>query len=209
MMAHRLDGSEVQEFVADVTAAEVFLAAGGTCGLKASGRPEVGAILSARPASAAGTFTTNKVKAAPVLVCQEVLHRAGGSARAVVFNSGNANAATGARGLECARRMQQIFASGPGAAYGVRPDEVFVASTGVIGVQLDMAKLEAGITALTPARDGGSTAIEAMMTTDTVPKAAAARFSLDAAASHPGTSPDPNSGDQTRQVTVAGIAKGA
>ncbi|MBI3973981.1 MAG: bifunctional glutamate N-acetyltransferase/amino-acid acetyltransferase ArgJ [Chloroflexi bacterium] len=186
---------DIETFSADVTAARGFLADGGTCGLKTSGRRDVGAVLSAHPATAAGTFTTNKVKAAPVLVCQEVLARdagPGSHARAIVFNSGNANAATGEQGLANARRMQALLAAGPGAAPGIRPEEVFVASTGVIGMQLDMGKLAAGIRGLRPSNDGGGRAVEAMMTTDTVPKTAAARFSAGGA-----------------QVTVAGMAKGA
>ena len=138
----------METFDGDITAARGFLAGGDRCGLKASGRKDVGAVLSARPATAAGTFTTNKVKAAPVLVCQEVLGAAGGRARAIVFNSGNANAMTGAPGVADAHRMQAAFAEGPGAASGVRPGEVFVASTGVIGVPLDMEKLAPGIRAL-------------------------------------------------------------
>lgn len=182
----------IETFSADITAAKGFLADGGTCGLKASGRKDVGGIVSERPTTAAGTFTTNKVKAAPVLLCQEVLAKTGGAARAIVFNSGNANAATGAQGLEHARTMQRLFASGLAGQYDVQPDEVFVASTGVIGVQLDMEKLERGIQGLVLSREGGQNAVEAMMTTDTVQKTAAARFDVDGHA-----------------VTVAGMAKGA
>ncbi|HEX2035551.1 MAG TPA: bifunctional glutamate N-acetyltransferase/amino-acid acetyltransferase ArgJ [Chloroflexota bacterium] len=183
----------------DITAAQGFVAGGDRCGLKPSGRKDVGGILSERPATAAGTFTTNKVKAAPVLLCQEVLSRLGtpgASARGIVFNSGNANAMTGELGLQHARRMQAAFAAGPGAAAGVSPHEVFVASTGVIGVQLDMDRLEPGIRGLTLSRDGGASAIEAMMTTDTVPKTAAARFVLEPAGAR-------------GPLTVAGMAKGA
>ena len=148
-------------------------------------------MISVRPATAAGTFTANKVRAAPVLVCEDVL-RAGGGAQAIVFNSGNANASTGVQGIENARTMQRLLASGPGKAHGVLPEHVFVASTGVIGVQLDMEKLARGIGALAPSSADGATAVEAMMTTDTVPKAAAARFAA---------------GGTT--LTVAGMAKGA
>jgi glutamate N-acetyltransferase/amino-acid N-acetyltransferase len=148
-------------------------------------------VISLRPATAAGTFTANKVRAAPVLVCEEVL-RAGGTAQAIVFNSGNANASTGVEGLENAHRMQRLLADGPGKAHGIRPEQVFVASTGVIGVQLDMEKLARGIGALAPKAGGGATAVEAMMTTDTVPKTAAARFTVGGAT-----------------ITVAGMAKGA
>jgi glutamate N-acetyltransferase / amino-acid N-acetyltransferase len=182
----------IDTFSGDITAATGFLADGGTCGLKASGRKDIGAIVSERPATAAGTFTTNKVKAAPVLVCQDVLSHSGGHLRAIVFNSGNANAATGAPGIENARAMQRLLAEGPGGVHGVRPPEVFVASTGVIGVQLDMEKVARGVRGLHLTADGGGRAVEAMMTTDTVPKTAAARFAVDG-----------------RAVTVAGMAKGA
>jgi glutamate N-acetyltransferase/amino-acid N-acetyltransferase len=148
-------------------------------------------VISVRPATAAGTFTANKVRAAPVLICEEVL-RGGSGAQAIVFNSGNANASTGLQGIENARAMQRLLAEGPGKALGIRPDRVFVASTGVIGVQLNMERLAGGIGALVPAGEGGMRAVEAMMTTDTVPKTAAARFSIGAA-----------------PVTVAGMAKGA
>ncbi|HET7767967.1 MAG TPA: bifunctional glutamate N-acetyltransferase/amino-acid acetyltransferase ArgJ, partial [Chloroflexota bacterium] len=181
----------MESFSADITAATGFLADGGTCGLKASGRRDVGAVISVRPATAAGTFTANKVRAAPVLVCEEVLRR-GATAQAIVFNSGNANASTGKHGIENARAMQRLLAGGPGKAHGIRPEQVFVASTGVIGVQLDMDKLTRGVEALTPSPEGGTRAVEAMMTTDTVPKTAAARFTAGGAT-----------------ITVAGMAKGA
>ena len=126
-----------------------------------------------------------------MLLCEEVLG-AGGTAQAIVFNSGNANASTGRQGLENARAMQRLLADGPGKAHGVKSEQVFVASTGVIGVQLDMGKLAAGVGALAPSADGGPRAVEAMMTTDTVPKTAAARF---------------DAGGST--ITVAGMAKGA
>jgi glutamate N-acetyltransferase/amino-acid N-acetyltransferase len=209
---------DLEEFAADITAAEGFLAAGGTCGLKPSGRPDIGGIVSVCPATAAGTFTTNKVKAAPVLVCQEVLEASGRWARAIVFNSGNANAATGAQGVANARRMQRVFAEGPGAPYDLLPRQVFVASTGVIGVPLDMEKVERGIRALAPTREGGRDAVAAMMTTDTVPKTAAARFAV-ADDRRPGSlAPPPVRGagatdDRSdvgrRSCTVAGMAKGA
>lgn len=176
----------------DCTSPAGFLAGGGTCGLKASGRPDVGAIVSTRPSTSAATFTSNLVKAAPVLVSREHLQATGGTQRAIVFNSGNANAATGTQGLADARQMAFRFCDGPGATHGVVVDDVFVASTGVIGVPLDMDRLGAGIAALDLTPDGGQRAVGAMMTTDTVPKAAAATFVA-----------------HGRTVTVGGIAKGA
>jgi glutamate N-acetyltransferase/amino-acid N-acetyltransferase len=202
--------SEIETSTADVTAVRGFSAGGDRCGLKESGRRDVGGILSDRPASAAGVFTTNKVKAAPVLLCQEVLQRAasaGATVRGIVFNSGNANAMTGAPGLEHARQMQQAFAEGPGAASGVRPREVFVASTGVIGVPLDVHKLLPGIRALTLSPEGGPAAMEAMMTTDTVPKTASARFALPRRRAVPAGAAPPSPPES--RITVAGMAKGA
>lgn len=183
---------QIEEFGGDMTAAQGFLAAGDVCGLKASGRKDVGAVASDRPATAAGTFTSNKVKAAPVLVSLDVLKQTGGHARAIVFNSGNANAATGEQGRQNARAMQRHFAEGPGAALGIRAEGVFVCSTGVIGVQLDMERLGRGIRGLALRPSSGEAAVQAMMTTDTVPKTAAARFATASGA-----------------VTVAGMAKGA
>jgi glutamate N-acetyltransferase/amino-acid N-acetyltransferase len=199
--------SEIETSTGDVTSVRGFSAGGDRCGLKESGRRDVGGILSDRPATAAGVFTTNKVKAAPVLLCQEVLAATatgtGATVRGIVFNSGNANAMTGAPGLEHARRMQRAFAEGPGAASGVRPEEVFVASTGVIGVPLDTDKLLPGIRALSLSPQGGEAAVEAMMTTDTVPKTASASFVLPlAAGASPPLAPE-------GRITVAGMAKGA
>jgi len=190
--------ADIETFAADITAAQGFVAGGGTCGLKPSGRKDVGGVLSQLPAAAAGTFTANKVKAAPVLVCQEVLdalRERGGRARGIVFNSGNANAATGQQGFDNARQMQRLFAQRASGGTGgdtVEPWQVFVASTGVIGVQLPMDRLAAGIESLELSAQGGSAAVESMMTTDTVPKTAAARFLAGEA-----------------KITVAGMAKGA
>lgn len=153
-----------------VTEVAGFAAAGVTCGIKPSGKPDLALVATADGAavSAAGVFTSNKMTAAPVLVCQENLAATGGQAAAVVLNSGNANAATGARGMADARRMCAETA----ATLGVAPAEVLVCSTGLIGYALPMDAVSAGITAaaqaLTP--DGGSQAAAAIMTTDTVSK---------------------------------------
>jgi len=116
-----------------------FLAGAGACGIKYEGRPDVAVIFSELEASAAGVFTQNRIQAAPVKVSQE--HIRNGRARAIVANSGNANACTGERGLKDARRMAEFTAS----ELGLRPEEVLVASTGVIGVPLPMDRLERGI----------------------------------------------------------------
>ncbi|HLA24946.1 MAG TPA: bifunctional glutamate N-acetyltransferase/amino-acid acetyltransferase ArgJ [bacterium] len=169
-----------------VTAARGFRAAGIRCGIKAS-RPDLALIVSDTLASAAGVFTTNAVKAAPVLVSMEAIQS--GAAQAVVVNSGNANACTGPQGLADAREMAALTAQ----ALGIAEEFVLVASTGVIGIPLPMDAVRAGIPRLPAAllRDGGA-ASEAILTTDAFAKTAAVRFSLK------GTS-----------VTVGGMAKGA
>ncbi len=153
-----------------VTDVPGFTAAGVTCGIKPSGKPDLAIVATADGAavSAAGVFTSNKMTAAPVLVCREHLAATAGKAAAVVLNSGNANAATGAQGMADARQMCQETA----AALGVAPERVLVCSTGLIGYALPMDAVSLGITAaaqaITP--NGGPQAAEAIMTTDTVPK---------------------------------------
>ncbi len=121
------------------------------------------------PCAAAGTFTTNRIAAAPVQWDRTRLPSDG--IRAVVVNAGNANAATGAQGLENARRTAPRAAA---ALLGCDPDQVLVASTGVIGHQLPMDRIEAGIeravAALTVSERGFRDASQAILTTDTRPK---------------------------------------
>jgi glutamate N-acetyltransferase/amino-acid N-acetyltransferase len=124
-----------------VIAVRGFSFAGVTAGIKSKGGPDVGLMVADRPCAAAAVFTRNRVAAAPVGVSRTALAKAGGKARGVVVNSGNANALTGAAGLRDARRMQELAASGVAAA----PGEMLVASTGVIGVPLPMERVEAGI----------------------------------------------------------------
>ncbi len=142
-----------------------FRAAGVACGLKKTGALDLALIAAEEPCAAAGVFTTNRVKAAPVLYDQEVLMRNAGGIRAVVINSGGANACTGPQGLEDARRTAQLAA----AALGCAPDAVLVMSTGVIGQPLRMDRIEEGIRLAVPALapDGWEAAAQAIMTTDT------------------------------------------
>ncbi|MFP5378306.1 MAG: bifunctional glutamate N-acetyltransferase/amino-acid acetyltransferase ArgJ [Vicinamibacteria bacterium] len=151
-----------------VTAPAGFTAAGLACGIKASGRPDLALVASARPVSAAALFTTNKAVAAPVTLSRAHLAGSAGVARAIVTNSGCANACTGPQGDADAREMAALTA----AALGCDPGHVLVASTGVIGVNLPMDRLRAGIplaaAALSPA--GGAAAADAIMTTDPFPK---------------------------------------
>ena len=148
--------------------------AGVHCGIKARSL-DLAVVVCDEPAVAAGTFTTNRVQAAPVVVTREHLSRAR-AVRGIVVASGVANACTGAQGLANARRMAEVMAGHLGAA----PEEILVASTGVIGRQLPMERVEAGIAAaLAQARpDGGASAARAICTTDTRTKEAAVDLSL-------------------------------
>jgi glutamate N-acetyltransferase/amino-acid N-acetyltransferase len=152
-----------------ITAPSGFKTAGVHCGIKASPSvPDLALLAADAPASAAALFTTNLAKAAPVLVSREHLEKSHGIARAIVVNSGCANACTGAQGLDHARRMAEEAAG----AVGCPPEQVLVASTGVIGVALKIDRVVAGIRAAASAmtRDGGSAAARAIMTTDPFPK---------------------------------------
>jgi len=154
-----------------VTAPLGFRAAGVAAGIK-FGRLDLALVAGDGPCAAAGIFTANLAKAAPVLVSRE--HLLGGRARAIVINAGCANAGTGDAGLADAREMAALAAS----AVGCQPAEVVVASTGVIGVRLPMDKVRAGVAeaARHLSRDGGADAARAIMTTDTRPKLIAARY---------------------------------
>jgi glutamate N-acetyltransferase/amino-acid N-acetyltransferase len=179
------------EFVSGgVTAPEGFLASGMAAEVRKRGRRDLALLYSEAPAAAAALFTQNQVQAAPVLVTREHLMQTEGQARAVVVNSGIANACTGERGLADARRMAEVA----GEALKVPPQQVIVASTGVIGEYLPMEKIEAGIrkAALALSVDGGGAAAEAILTTDTTTKECAIRLPL---------------GD--KEVAVGGIAKGS
>jgi len=167
-----------------------FRAAGYTCGIKVSGKSDLALFVADGPSSAAGVFTTNRVCGAPVVVSRRRVPS--GSARAVIINSGNSNAATGDPGIADAERMTAELA----LAIGCRPEDVLVCSTGVIGVPLPMPLLLSGIpqAAGKLASDAQSLldAATAMMTTDTVPKLT----SLDLTLSGGG-------------VRIAGVCKGA
>ena len=151
-----------------ITAPAGFQASGLHCGIKASGKPDLSLIVSEKPASAAGLFTVNLAKAAPLYLCQDHLASSGGQARAIITNSGCANACTGPQGVADAREMGQLAASAVGCAENL----VLVASTGVIGVNLTMDKIRAGIPQAVRAlsADGGAAAARAIMTTDPFPK---------------------------------------
>ncbi len=145
-----------------------FRAGAVACGLKASGNRDLAILIADRSSSAAAVFTRNRVAAAPVILGRELFPEAMGHLRAVLINAGNANACTGVQGLADARAMQ----AGAARLAGCAPDQVLVLSTGVIGVPLDMAKVESGLAGLPAAigPEGGADLARAMMTTDTVPK---------------------------------------
>jgi glutamate N-acetyltransferase/amino-acid N-acetyltransferase len=157
-----------------VTAAKGFKAAGIRCGIKQKG-PDLAVVYSETDCSAAGVFTTNAFKAASVIVNIERLKS--GRARAVVVNSGNANACTGELGLRDARRICEFAAD----MLGVPEQQVLNASTGIIGVPLPMDKIEAGVKDAVGqlSETGGESASLAIMTTDTVPKTSAYEFEID------------------------------
>ena len=161
-----------------VTAARGFAAAGVTAGLKGSGRPDLALVVNSGPEfAAAGVFTTNRVRAAPVLWSEQVL--TDGRLRAVILNSGGANACTGPDGFadthRTAEEVAAILRQTLGADVGAI--DVAVCSTGLIGVPLPMDKISTAITPLAAALspDGGADAAEAIMTTDTRAKQAVVR----------------------------------
>ncbi len=182
---------EIREIKGGVTAAKGFEAAAAAAGIKYQGRTDMALVYSQRPCVAAGTFTTNVVKAAPVKWDQKIVEESP-FVRAVIVNSGIANACTGAEGYgycrETAREASEIFR--------IPENAVLVASTGVIGMQLPMERLKRGIGLLKEAKgaslEHGTAAAKAIMTTDTVHKEIAVRTVI---------------GGKT--VTVGGMCKGS
>ncbi|WP_027369261.1 bifunctional glutamate N-acetyltransferase/amino-acid acetyltransferase ArgJ [Desulfovermiculus halophilus] len=142
-----------------------FLAA--RAGFRYSGRRDLGIILSSTPAAAAGVFTTNRFQAAPVLVSRDHL-RAGSRARAILVNAGQANACTGEEGIRACRTTCGLAAR----AFGLEPEEVLPASTGVIGQGMDLELWERGVSSLAQSTvtDDPLAVAQAMLTTDTFPK---------------------------------------
>ena len=173
-----------------VTSPQGFRAAGVTAGIKASGRPDVALVINDGPlAVAAGVFTANRFAAAPVLWSRQVV--ADGEVRAVILNSGGANACTGPEGFADTHHTAEHLAGSLGAVgVEIGAGDIAVCSTGLIGERLPMAKLLAGVDAAVAAlsSDGGPAAAVSIMTTDTVPKTASVT---------------------TGGYTVGGMAKGA
>ena len=160
--------ADIRPIASGITAPAGFRASGLHCGIKASGKPDLALVVSDATAQAAGVFTLNLAKAAPLVVCEEHLAATGGRARAIVTNSGCANACTGPQGMADAREMAVLAA----AAVGCDVQQVLVASTGVIGVNLKMDRLREGIprAAAALSTDGGAAAARGIMTTDPFPK---------------------------------------
>jgi glutamate N-acetyltransferase/amino-acid N-acetyltransferase len=154
-----------QGFHAGVTAAEIKQGSGD--------KLDLGILFSQEPCTTAGLFTSNRIKSASVVLCQERLKK--GRAVAVVVNSGCANASTGKQGLTDAAEMTTLAAK----ALGVDAEEVLVASTGVIGQRLPMERIRDGLNNISLSDNGGHDLARAMMTTDTVPKEAAVAVSTE------------------------------
>ena len=170
-----------------VTAPQGFRAGVTASGIKSDGSIKDLAILASdAPCVAAGTFTTSTTRAAPVIVCQERLRS--GKAQAVVVNSGNANCATGDLGLLNAYRMTEFAAQ----QLGLENELVLCSSTGIIGRQLPIEKIEAGVQTIELGTDRGNAFAEAIMTTDTRPKRIALEFQIEG-----------------RTVRLGGVTKGA
>jgi len=157
---------EIKKMKGGVCAARGFVAGASGCGIKNGKvmRDDVAVVFSESPATSAASFTTNKVKAAPVRISAE--HLKAGANRAVILNSGNANACTGENGLKDARTMCADTAD----LLRLKPKEVLVCSTGRIGVPMPMDRVARGIAALKPSRNGSAACAAAIMTSDTFAK---------------------------------------
>ncbi|MBU1679311.1 MAG: bifunctional glutamate N-acetyltransferase/amino-acid acetyltransferase ArgJ [Bacteroidetes bacterium] len=171
-----------------ITSVSGIKADGVFCGLKKY-KKDLAIIISDYPSNAGGTFTLNKVQAAPLLVSKSILEK-DQPVRAILINSGNANACTGEKGFNNALEVQKYCAE----KYGLDPNEVLISSTGVIGVQLNTEKVMNGIDNLQPSYEIGSSnaAAEAILTTDTYAKSLACKVQL-----------------SEGEVTIGGICKGS
>lgn len=172
-----------------ITDVQSIKAAGIHCGLKKK-RKDLALIYSELPCSAAGTFTLNKVKAPPLIVSQKRI-KAGNKIKAVLVNSGNANAATGVLGYKNGIKTVELLAN----QLGISKNEILVSSTGVIGKQLDMDSIAEGIDKIVPklSKSGGIDAAEAIMTTDKFIKHFALEIKF----------------DDGRKARIGGVCKGS
>ncbi|RMG83747.1 MAG: bifunctional glutamate N-acetyltransferase/amino-acid acetyltransferase ArgJ, partial [Bacteroidetes bacterium] len=172
-----------------ITSPQGFYAAGIHAGIKSDNSKDMALIVSENPSVTAAAFTTCKFSAAPVIISKSILAK-NNFIRAVLINSGNANACTGKQGINnCIEQIEEIA-----RLLNIHRDEVLICSTGRIGIQLPMPKIKKGIQQLSSylSRAGGKDAAEAIMTTDTKPKSVAVRINLNG-----------------KYVTIGGIAKGA
>ena len=176
--------------IGGVTTPDGFRASGSSAGVKANGNLDLALLVSDTPATAAAVFTTNRAQAAPIVVSREHLRASGGVARAIVVNSGCANACTGDEGIAAAREM----AAETARLVNCSVAEVLVASTGVIGVALPVQKIRAALPAAFERLSSGqgSAAARAIMTTDPFPKETAAELEIGG-----------------RTVRIGGMAKGS
>jgi len=168
-----------------VTSASGFLAGAVHAGIKSEDELDLAILYSEVPCKAAGVFTSNQIKSAPVILSQK--HIAKRRAQAIMVNSGCANACMGGQGLADALEMTNLAA----AKLGISPKEVLAASTGIIGVPLPMDKIRTGITKIKPTRRGGHNFCRAIMTTDTRPKEMAVQVD-----------------SKGTKFTIGGVAKG-
>ena len=177
-------GVTIEPVGGGITAPGGFRVAGVSCGIKKNDALDLALIVADGLAAAAAVFTTNKAQAAPVLVSREHLAHSSGQARAILVNSGCANACTGPEGMAVARGAAGFVAS----VLGCSASQVLVASTGVIGVQLDLGKVRkgAGLAARSLSQSAHHDAACAIMTTDIAPKAAAVSVSTPAGTFHVG-----------------------
>jgi glutamate N-acetyltransferase / amino-acid N-acetyltransferase len=171
-----------------ICAPQGFKAGGIACGIKKNEQLDLALIASEIPATAAGIFTTNKVQAAPITISKQHLQK--GIAQAIIANSGNANACVGPVGMQATEKM----AAAAGKMLNIPADAILVASTGVIGMQLPVEKIEVGLEQkpgfVLPS--GGNQAARAIMTTDTFPKEVAVEFEISGV-----------------KIRIGGIAKGS
>ena len=187
----------IRKISGGVTAAKGFSAACCAAGIKYQGRTDMAMIYSDTPCIVAGTFTSNKVKAAPVIWDREIVE-SGYSVQAVVVNAGIANAATGKAGMDLCRATADFT----GQVFGIPASSVLLGSTGVIGPKIPLDRITAGVSmmkeTLAATQEAGTSASKAIMTTDTVNKEFAVSFNLPAA-----------DGNSTVTVHLGGMSKGS
>ena len=188
---------KIRKIAGGFTAARGFKAASCEAGIKYQNRLDMALLFTDVPCAVAGTFTSNKVKAAPVLWDMDIV-KSGKAVRAVVVNTGIANAGTGEEGLRLCRKTAEHTAE----ILGISADSVLIGSTGVIGPNVPLDRITAGVTAMSKAlsssAEAGTSASKAIMTTDTVNKEFAVAFDLPAA-----------SGDGTVTIRLGGMSKGS